>query len=163
MLTGWMPPTSLVRWMSMTSGRSRLRPKGVMDVVRVRPSACWRSWARGWTERSSSSIAISSPDELAPELSPASDVHRRFLGLFVALAYAQSGTGFSSSNCLRRRFVYSLPLTRSSASLIRSLRSRGFEANETMIRSSSLSTHAGGLPPPDVFSFSSGCCKGTPS
>lgn len=57
---------------------------------------------------------------------------------------AHSGTGYSRSNCWRRRLLYSLPFTRSSFSLTRSFRRRGLEARETVRRSSSLSIHAGG-------------------
>lgn len=59
--------------------------------------------------------------------------------------------------------MYSLPLTRSSDSLRRNLRSRGFEANEITIRSSSLSTHAGGFPPLDILPSSPECCRVTAS
>lgn len=80
------------------------------------------------------------PSEL-PELF---DVLRRpFLVVFLlAEGFAQSGTGYNRSNCRRNRLVYSLPLIKSSDSATLSFRNRGFDANETVMRSSSLSTHA---------------------
>ncbi len=55
--------------------------------------------------------------------------------------------------------MYSLPLTRSSASVSRSLRSRGLEARETVMRSSSLSTQAAAFsssePTPSLSEFTS--------
>ena len=68
---------------------------------------------------------------------------------------AHSGTGYSRWNCWRRRFVYSLPFTRSSASVLLSLRSRGLEASDMTRRSSSLSTHAGAFSPCEFASSSS--------
>ena len=68
---------------------------------------------------------------------------------------AHSGTGYNRSNCCRSRFVYSFPFTRSSDSVSRSLRSLGFEAKDTVIRSSSLSIHAGAWPLGDVLCSSS--------
>lgn len=56
MAEGWMPATSLVRWMSITSGRSFLR---VVVEVWVRGVVDWRSLASGWTERSEVSMEVS--------------------------------------------------------------------------------------------------------
>ena len=88
---------------------------------------------------------MSSPEALVSEL--AGDLRRLLWAcLFAAEVFAHSGTGYNRSNWRRSRFVYSLPLTRSSESEIRSLRSRGLEARETTMRSSSLSNHAGESP-----------------
>lgn len=91
--------------------------------------------------------SVSSSEAMASELSEELEVLCCFLGVrfFTAEGFAHSGTGYRRSNWRRNRFAYSLPLTRSSDSEIRSFRSRGFEARETTIRSSSLSTHATAL------------------
>lgn len=88
-----------------------------------------------------SSSSISSSSELEPE---AVDFRRFFFCLDVCTA--QSGAGYKRSNCSRSRRVYSLPLTTSSPSLDLSFRSRGFEASDTINRSSSESSHASGSP-----------------
>ena len=49
----------------------------------------------------------------------------------------------SVAYCWRSLSIYSLPLTKSSDSVSLNLRSRGFEAKETIILSSSLSSHTG--------------------
>ena len=46
-LTGWTPETSLVRWMSMTSGRSFLRMEVEVIEVCVRGAVDWSNLARG--------------------------------------------------------------------------------------------------------------------
>lgn len=139
-------PTSLVRWMSITSGRSFFRDAETAGVGCVRLAVFWRILARGCVEISSESRDISSPETLISELSELFEMLRLFLGacFFAAKGFAHSGTGYNRSNCRRSRFVYSLPLTRSSVSAMRSLRSRGLEARETIMRSSSLSIQAGG-------------------
>lgn len=90
---------------------------------------------------------MSSAEVLISELSEAVDSFLRFLKapFFVAEGFAHSGTGYSRSNWRRSRLLYSLPLTRSSDSVVLSFLSLGFEARETTTRSSSLSTHAAPL------------------
>lgn len=127
----------------MTSGRS-LGFLVELTCVLVREPAFWSSLARGRVERSASSTSISSED--IEESEPADDLRRRFAGLDEGNAH--SGTGFRRSNCLRNRFVYSLPLTTSSVSFTRSFRNREFPASETVNRSSSLSSQAAASPWP---------------
>ena len=143
MAEGWMPGISFTRWMSMTSGRSfRFLPLPGADC-RTRLSAFCRSFDKGAAEGRSSSTSMSSPEAASSESAPSET--RRFLRAGICIASrAQSGVGWSISNCLRSLFVYSLPFTMSSASVLRSLRSRGTEASDTIMRSSSLSSHAGG-------------------
>ena len=96
----------------------------------------------------------------APSLSEAfkpsleSDRRRRFFRCewLCASCLAHAGVGCSRRYCWRSRLMYSLPLTKSSSSVSRSLRSRGFEARDTTRRSSSLSIHKGAFPP-SVESF----------
>jgi hypothetical protein len=145
---GWVKGISRLRWISRTSGRSFGRFPGA-GGVRDKELAFWRNLARGRVERSDSSTSISLEDN--EELDPAEDLRRLFVSLEDGRAH--SGTGFRSSNCLRNRFVYSVPLTTSSAALILSFRSREFPASETANRSSSLSSHAG------AFSFSPSSCS----
>jgi hypothetical protein len=104
--------------------------------------SCWepcKSFASGFTWASESE---SSPDE-SPELEDPSLCRRRFRARSLDAA-THSGTGCSRSNCRRRRSEYTLPLTVSSSVLILSFRRRGADARETVIRSSSLSSQAGG-------------------
>lgn len=133
--------------MSIASGRSLPPPE---EEGLIRSMLFWRSLVRGGTERSSESMDISSAEGSSLELWLAFVSRRRllWLGFTAAEAFAQLGTGHSFSNCRRNRFVYSLPLTKSSDSVFRSFRRRGFDANETMMRSSSLSTHAAAPLPP---------------
>jgi hypothetical protein len=114
----------------------------VVGAVLVRELAFCNIRARGRVERSSSSTSMSLED--IEESEPAEDLRRRFAGLEDC---AHSGTVFKTSNCLRNRLVYSLPLTISSAPLTLSFRSREFPASEIANRSSSLSSQAG------AFSF----------
>lgn len=139
---GCIPGMSFVRWMSMTSGRNfRLFPRAGMDC-RTRLSASCNSLDKGATEGMSPSTSISSSE--APSSDPVLCDNLRFFRAGCAIACrAHSGAGLSDSNCLRRRFEYSRPLTTSSASVFRSFRNRGTVASETSIRSSSLSSHAG--------------------
>ena len=104
-----------------------------------------KSFASGGAERVSESIDASPSEELAEECLEASRFRRSlpFICRFVEDGLAHSGTGYRRSNCWRSRLVYSLPFTRSSDSVFRNLRSRGLEASDTVIRSSSLSIHAG--------------------
>lgn len=106
-----------------------------------------RSLASGWVDRSSDLTDMSSAEVFISELSEAVDSFLRFLKapLFAAEGFAQSGTGYSRSNWRRSRLLYSLPLTRSSDSVVLSFLSLGFDARETTTRSSSLSTHAAPL------------------
>jgi len=140
-LTGWVPPTSLVRWMSRTSGRSFRFFLDCLSSSLVRSLMFWRSLARGLVVVSSSlSVSMASfLDSLEAALWFAS-----LLLLFLGRAdeTAQSGVGYRRSYCLRSLLVYSLPLTISSASLTLSFRSLELFARETVIRSSSLSSHA---------------------
>jgi hypothetical protein len=144
MLDGWTPGISLVRWMSITSERSLAR-LAVLAGVLVRDPASWSRRASGRVERSESSKSISSSSEDIEEPDTADDLRRRFVGRDEGCAH--SGTGFKRSNCLRSRFVYSLPLTMSSLSLTRNFRDRAFPAREIANRSSSLSSQAGASPP----------------
>ncbi len=88
---------------------------------------------------------MSSADTSSSELFEEPEIRLRFLweDFLIAEGFAHSGTGYNRSNCRRSRLVYSIPLTRSSDSVSRSLRSLGLEAKDTTIRSSSLSTQAG--------------------
>ena len=103
------------------------------------------SFASGVAERFSESTDISLADPSLSELADSSKLFLRFLCDVFRLGggFAHSGTGYSRSNCCRKRLIYSLPVTRSSASVCRSFRSRGLDAKDTTMRSSSLSTHAG--------------------
>lgn len=76
--------------MSITSGRSLLRPDGEVELVLTRSVAFWRSFASGWTERSTESI-----DMLSAEVSPLelSLDRRRLLGFTMVEGFAHSGTG----------------------------------------------------------------------
>jgi hypothetical protein len=56
-------------------------------------------------------------------------------------------SGGGKTHCLLSRLVYSLPEITSSAAVTRNFLSLGFEDNDTMTRSSSLSTQAGSSPP----------------
>ena len=68
-LTGWTPLTSLVRWMSMTSGRSFFRVEEAVEVVGwTRSVVDWMSFASGWAEKSSESVSMSSADTSSLEL-----------------------------------------------------------------------------------------------
>ena len=152
-ITGWALPTSLRRWMPRTSVRIFLLVVEGADSINVD----WRSLARGCADRESESTDISSADASAEEWLEAFDARRGFCfsRSIEAEGLAHSGTGYNRSNCWRRRFVYSLPFTKSSASVLRSFRSRELDANDTTRRSSSLSTHAGALSPCRVTSSSS--------
>jgi hypothetical protein len=110
--------------MSRTSGRS-LRRLPVTGAARASELESCRSRARGRAERSSSSMSISFED--IEELESAEDLRRRFVGLDDC---AHSGTGFKTSNCRRNLLVYSLPLTISSVSSMRSFRNREFPARD---------------------------------
>lgn len=140
MAEGWVSGMSRVRWMSRTSGRSFGRLP-VVGAVRVREPASCKSRARGKVERSASSTSMSFED--IDDSEPAEDLRRRFVGLEDC---AHSGTGFSTSKCRRNLLMYSLPLTISSVSLIRSFRNREFPASDIANRSSSLSSQAGESP-----------------
>ena len=63
--------------------------------------------------------------------------------LFLRAYVTHSGVGWRRSYCRRRRAIYSRPLTMSSSAVSRSLRSRGVEASETVMRSSALSYQTG--------------------
>ena len=143
--------------MSITSERSfgRLLDVGVVPVKE--PASC-SNRARGKVERSSSSTSISLEDIEKSE--PAEDLRRRFVRL---VDCAHSGTGFNTSNCLRKRLEYSLPLTISSASVTRSFRNREFPAREIDNRSSSLSSQASAAPlsPSAKLNCCSKCLSGT--
>lgn len=143
-LTGWARPTSLVRWISMTSARSLRRVTEDVEGVSMSCVAFCKSLASGWLDRSSESIDISSTESFFSELWLAFEVRLRLLeARFAAVeGFAHSGTGCNRSNCRRNRLVYSFPSIKSSDSVNRNLRSRGLDAKETVIRSSSLSTHA---------------------
>jgi len=125
----------------------------VVVVGAVRGPLDWRSLARGWAE----SEEVVSSSDMASELLEELEVLRRSLWvfLFTADGLAHSGTGYRRSNWRRNRFVYSLPLTRSSDSEMRSFRRRGFDTKETIIRSSSLSIHAAAFSPSDGSSSES--------
>ena len=140
----------------MTSGRSFLRVNVLLLNHWIKEFVDCRRAARGLVEMSDSemdkSLADSPPSKISSLLK---DVRRFFVDCLAREAdgFAHSGTGYRRSKCLRSRFEYSLPLIKSSLSLTRSLRSRGFKANETVIRSSSLSIQARGSPI-SVLSFS---------
>lgn len=132
-------------------------------MVWMRLEVDWRSLASGWTERSSESMDMPSEDTASSELYEAFGDRLRFLwdDFLAEEGLAHSGTGYSCSNCRRRRLMYSLPLTRSSDSVSRSLRSLGLEANDTTVRSSSLSTHTATWPRGDASCSSSDVCATT--
>ena len=132
-----------MRWISITSERSFRRPEEV-EGNWIRLSTFCRSLARGCVERSfdSGSTDMVSVSSLVALL--ASD-DRLFLVetcFLFAGGFTHSGIGWSRSNWRRSRLVYSLPLITSSDSKFLSLRKRGTEASDTVMRSSSLSTHA---------------------
>jgi len=142
-LAGCAPPTSLLRWTSITSGRSFLREVELVGGCCKKEPVFCRSFERGGAESSSLSMDISLVESSVPDSMESLETLLGFFDFRLGEGFAHSGTGYSRSNCCRNRLVYSLPLTRSSASVSRSLRSRGFDASETRMRSSSLSTHAG--------------------
>lgn len=122
--------------MSMTSWRSLRFPlERALSSMRVRSEAFWRSLARGCMER----FSFSSSESISSSLSASESVLRRFTS-----GVAHSGVGCRRVNCLRSRRTYSLPLTTSSASVLRSLRSLAWLASDTARRSSSLSYHTAG-------------------
>ena len=127
----------------MTPGRSFLLVPEALGIDCVRLVLC-SNLANGCVDTSSDPIVISSA-ELWSESSDTFDdlLFFGFAPFFTAEGFAHSGTGYSRSNCRRSRFVYTLPFTRSSASVVRSLRNRAFEASEITLRSSSLSIQAG--------------------
>jgi hypothetical protein len=100
------------------------------------------NFASGWEDISSRSMDMLS-ESSSSELSPDSDIRRRFLRWPFSALLAHDGRGYSRSNCCCKRLIYSVPFTRSSASAVRSFLSRGFEAKDTTKRSSSLSIQAG--------------------
>ena len=145
--------------MSITSGRSlRLfarRSEGDVSV-RVREPAVRRSSARGCVDEVEKSSSTDMSESEASEESswPSTELLRRLLRSddFVLGCLAHSGVGWRRSYCLLSRLIYSLPLIISSASVLRSFRSRVFDASETEMRSSSLSTQAGCRSRPWSFS-----------
>ena len=91
-----MPETSLVRWMSMTSGRSVLRVEVVLSVDSVSGVVDWRSLARGWVEWSLESTEMSSAEASSSDELASLENFRRFrldALFFDADGYAHSGTG----------------------------------------------------------------------
>lgn len=139
--------------MSITSGRSLRRFDGwsVQDMlVREREPAVRSSSARGWVEEVEKSSSMDMSESEAPEEVPWSsrELLRRLFRSndFLLASLAHSGVGCRCSYCLLSRWTYSLPLIMSSASVLRSFRSRVLEASETEMRSSSLSTQAMCLP-----------------
>lgn len=135
---GCMRGIALVCCISMTSGRSFVRLAPLCTVLVKDPASC-NMRAKGSVDNPVSSTSISLED--IEESEPADDLRRRFAGLEECCAH--SGSGFRRSYCLLNRLVYSLPLTKSSSSLMRSFRSRVSLASEISIRSSALSSHAG--------------------
>lgn len=97
-LTGWARPTSLVRWISITSGRSFLRPDDKVGAALMKSVLLCRSFARGWAERSSESRDISAAEPSSPELLLTMEARLRFFAFAAADGFAQSGTGCSRSN-----------------------------------------------------------------
>lgn len=143
----------------MISGCSFLRISSeLLDIDRVRLLAFDRSLASGWVDRSSDLSDMSSAEVFNSELSEAVDSFLPLLKapFFAAEGFAHSGTGYSRSNWRRSRLLYSLPLTRSSDSVVLSFLSLALEARETTTRSSSLSSHAAVLPSSDRVGSSSG-------
>lgn len=130
--------------MSIISGRNFLQVLELVDEARSKEPASWRSFDRGGADKFSLSTDNSLPEPSALEVIDPSIAPLRFLWYAFCLGggFAHSGTGYSRSNCCRSRLAYSMPLTKSSSSVSRSLRSRGLDASDTMVRSSSLSTHA---------------------
>jgi hypothetical protein len=137
--------------MSTTSGRS-LRffvGRSVGDVsIRVREPAVRSSSASGWVEEveNSSSTDMSESEASLPKSpGPSTELLRRLLRSegFPFACLTHSGVGWRRSYCLLNRLIYSLPLIMSSVSVSRSFRSLVFDARETEMRSSSLSTQAG--------------------
>jgi hypothetical protein len=137
--------------MSTTSGRS-LRffvGRSVRDVsIRVREPAVRSSSASDWAEEveNSSSMDMSESEASSSKSSgPLTELLRRLLRSedFPFACLAHSGVGWRRSYCLLSRLIYSLPLITSSVSVLRNFRSLVFDARETEMRSSSLSTQAG--------------------
>jgi len=96
-LTGWVPLTSFMRWMSRTSGRS-LRRLCVPFALFISPSAFWRSFARGCACSDSSSMSISSAEDVSSAESPAAELRRRFFFACLLVAeVAHSGIGYNRS------------------------------------------------------------------
>ena len=142
---------SRVRWISITSGRSFL---ALLDLSPLRALASRRNLSSGSADASEPSRSIS-PDASEPLSLPADDRRRRLEGLSSG-SRAQSGSGFRRRYCCRSLFMYSVPETTSSASLIRSFRSCVVLARDIANRSSSLSSHAGA-------SFGANSCVGATS
>lgn len=92
-------PTSLVRCMSMTAGRSFLRDEG-SSLAWVRLEVLCRIFASGLVERPSESTDMPSAEVSASELSDSSEPFLRFLeeGFLAAEALTHSGTGYSRVN-----------------------------------------------------------------
>lgn len=142
MADDWTRGIDRVCCMSSTSGRSFAFFPKLTGVLLREPALC-RILAKGNVERSS--LSISMPLDETEVSDPADDLRRLFVGLGDACAH--SGTGLRRSKCVRRRLVYSPPLTVSSPSFTRSFRSRELPASDTTNLSSSLSSHAGASPP----------------
>lgn len=148
-----MPPTSFVRWMSITSCLS-FRIFAGRSSSRVRSLILCKSLPSGLVVVSSSpSVSMRSLSESSEE---AFCLASLFLLFFVdrTEGFAHSGVGYRRSYCLRSLLVYSFPLTISSASLTLSFRNLELFASDTVMRSSSLSSHAALGFPADEFSLS---------
>lgn len=139
---GCTPGMSFWRCMSMTSGRILRFLPAPGPACRTNDSASCSSFDRGAADGTSSE-SISASESSSPD-EPCPDIRLFFLAGFCSAVCDHSGTGLNSSNCFLNLFAYSLPLTTSSASVRRSFLNRDTDASETSVRSSSLSSHAGG-------------------
>lgn len=137
MTEAWLGDMSFIRSIAMTSGLSFGRLLLSCAVVRVRDMLLLSSFARGCVVKSPSS-------ESSSESSNADESLRRFFELIAVAACAHFGRGFKSSNCWRSLRWYSLPVITSSPSYLRSFLRRGTDMSDTIMRSSSLSSHAVG-------------------
>lgn len=153
---------SFVRWMSSTSGRNFRFLPVPFSARRVRLSASLRSFASGCAEMSSSSISMSSSEHASSSAEEASfsEIFLLFLEGRLVAGVAHSGVGYILSNCLRSLRAYSFPLIKSSASVFRSFFSLGTAARDTTMRSSSLSSQAGGSRPASAKSSSESSAAG---
>lgn len=120
--------------------------------------APWSSLVSGCVD-----IPVSSPVSISSMSTPLEDSSDSLppvpLAFFRRLAFdavlAQLGVGCRSWYCRRSRRMYSLPLTRSSASVTRNFLNLSWLASETVSRSSSLSCQTGSIGWPNSFSSSS--------
>lgn len=137
MTEDWLGEMSFIRSIAMTSGRNFGRLLLICCVVRARDMLLLSSFASG--------CVVKSPvSESSSDSSTADESRRRFLELDAVAVCAHFGRGFKISNCCHSLRWYSRPVITSSPSYLRSFLRRGTDVSETIILSSSLSSHAGG-------------------